>query len=115
MPSRAKKPCRRLGCRELVVGVGYCDTHKKERGKEWDSRRGTAAERGYGHRWRVARLSHLGLEPLCRTCLGAGLVVPGTEVDHIVPHRGNIQLFWDRGNWQTLCKPCHSQKTAKGQ
>lgn len=114
MPSRAKKPCRRLGCRELVVGVGYCEEHKKERGREWDSRRGTAAERGYGHRWRQARLVHLGSEPLCRACLGEGVVRAGNQVDHIVPHRGDAGLFWDRGNWQTLCDSHHSQKTASG-
>ncbi|WP_317617964.1 HNH endonuclease [Rhodobacter capsulatus] len=30
-------------------------------------------------------------------------------VDHITPHRGNKALFWDRYNWQALCKPCHDR------
>jgi 5-methylcytosine-specific restriction endonuclease McrA len=24
-------------------------------------------------------------------------------------------LFWDKTNWQALCKRCHDQKTATGQ
>ncbi len=50
--------------------------------------------------------------PLCAECERAGRVVAGTEVDHIVPHRGDKRLFWDRSNWQTLCRACHSRKTA---
>jgi 5-methylcytosine-specific restriction endonuclease McrA len=33
------------------------------------------------------------------------------EVDHIRAHNGDLRLFWDRSNWQGLCKPCHSRKT----
>jgi 5-methylcytosine-specific restriction endonuclease McrA/predicted kinase len=29
--------------------------------------------------------------------------------DHILPHRGDERLFWDEGNLQTLCKPCHDK------
>jgi len=28
-------------------------------------------------------------------------------VDHIVPHRGDQELFRDPANWQALCKLCH--------
>jgi 5-methylcytosine-specific restriction protein A len=31
-----------------------------------------------------------------------------TVVDHIVPHKDNLKLFWDKGNWQALCAHCHS-------
>jgi 5-methylcytosine-specific restriction protein A len=75
-------------------------------------RRGTAAERGYDHRWRQARLSFLAEHPLCVTCEAKGLTVEATTVDHVVPHKGDPVLFWDRGNWQALCKPCHDHKTA---
>ena len=34
-----------------------------------------------------------------------------TVVDHITPHQGNQNLFWDTNNWQALCKPCHDRKT----
>lgn len=77
-----------------------------------DRRRGTSASRGYGHRWRVARLEHLSGEPLCRHCSQEGIAEPATIVDHIIPHNGDDVLFWDRGNWQSLCKPHHDAKTA---
>jgi hypothetical protein len=34
-------------------------------------------------------------------------MVAAVVVDHIVPHRGDMKLFWDSGNWQSLCKTCH--------
>ena len=27
--------------------------------------------------------------------------------DHVRPHRGDVRLFWDETNLQTLCKSCH--------
>ena len=42
-----------------------------------------------------------------------GRVVPATIVDHVVPHRGDPDLFWDEANWAALCKRCHDAKTAR--
>lgn len=36
-----------------------------------------------------------------------GQVVLAEIVDHIKPHRGDMALFWDSDNWQSLCKHCH--------
>jgi 5-methylcytosine-specific restriction enzyme A len=69
--------------------------------------RGTAAQRGYTHRWQVARRQHLSQQPLCVMCQQQGRITPATVVDHIVPHRLDPALFWDRANWQSLCAPCH--------
>lgn len=30
--------------------------------------------------------------------------------DHVVPHRGNYDLFWNPANWQALCRACNSRK-----
>ncbi|MCR8827199.1 HNH endonuclease [Photobacterium sp. TY 1-4] len=38
---------------------------------------------------------------------------PATDVDHITPHKGDRRLFFDQSNWQSLCKSCHSRKTAR--
>lgn len=73
--------------------------------------RASAARRGYGRRWRQARELFLRAHPLCVACGRHGLVVPATVVDHITPHKGNRKLFWDRSNWQALCKGCHDEKT----
>lgn len=53
--------------------------------------------------------------PLCRMCLSMGQTQPAQCVDHIQPHRGNKQLFWDESNWQPLCNSCHSAKTRREQ
>jgi 5-methylcytosine-specific restriction protein A len=45
-------------------------------------------------------------------CEAKGRVTAANVVDHIVDHRGDTKLFWDTSNWQPLCKPCHSEKTA---
>ena len=52
--------------------------------------------------------------PLCAECLKNGRTEPATVVDHIVPHRGNQDLFWNIRNWQPLCKACHDEKTGRG-
>jgi 5-methylcytosine-specific restriction endonuclease McrA len=71
----------------------------------------TTGERGYNYRWQKARATFLERHPLCRHCQQKGVVTVATDVDHIIPHRGNQQLFWDTSNWQSLCHSCHSVKT----
>lgn len=83
-----------------------------QRKRDYDAQRGTSAERGYDSRWRKARLAWLKKHPLCAACEKEGRVEPATDLDHIVPHKGDRQLFWDSSNWQGLCKACHSRKTA---
>jgi 5-methylcytosine-specific restriction protein A len=41
-------------------------------------------------------------------------VTAATLVDHVVAHRGDVGRFWDRDNWQPLCRSCHNAKTARG-
>ena len=43
-----------------------------------------------------------------------GNLTPATVVDHIIPHRGDMKLFWDESNWQALCESCHNHKTGSG-
>lgn len=59
----------------------------------------------------MARAVYLQSHPLCVRCLAEGRYVKATVVDHIIPHRGDRKLFWDRDNWQALCKSCHDSKT----
>lgn len=40
-------------------------------------------------------------------CREAGRVEPATVVDHIEPHRGRVESFFDEGNLQSLCRTCH--------
>ena len=99
------KPCRAPGCPKLVGGSGgHCEDHVKS----YDRRRGTSASRGYGSRWQMARKTYLIRNPVCNEC---GRLA--TVVDHITPHKGDQKLFWDKMNWQPLCKRCHDSKTAR--
>lgn len=49
--------------------------------------------------------------PLCAHCLIDGAITAATVVDHIRPHRGDMRVFWDSDNWQSLCASCHGRKT----
>ncbi|WP_289142011.1 HNH endonuclease signature motif containing protein [uncultured Pseudomonas sp.] len=62
----------------------------------------------YNYRWQQARKGFLRKHPLCARCQRQGIVEPACIVDHIIPHRGDMTLFWDRSNWQSLCGPCHN-------
>lgn len=108
MPSRPNTPCKHPGCPELVpAGTKYCDKHKAMHSEEVRP----AAGRGYGSAWRKASKQFLERHPLCVKCREEGKFVKATVVDHIQAHRGDPELFWDRGNWQPLCKKHHDQKT----
>jgi 5-methylcytosine-specific restriction protein A len=106
MPSKPLKPCNKLGCPNLTRDK-YCDNHK-QLDTNYDIHRGTAAQRGYGAKWRRARAGYLSQHPICVRC---GDVA--TVVDHIQPHKGDMNLFWSVANWQPLCKRCHDRKTVK--
>lgn len=41
--------------------------------------------------------------------LRLGRIVQASVVDHILPHRGDQALFWDKDNWQSLCAECHNR------
>lgn len=63
----------------------------------------------YDRRWRKARLAFLQNHPLCRMCGEEGRITVAGVVDHKIPHRGDLALFWDQSNWQPLCKPHHDR------
>ena len=112
MPVRSNTPCRHPGCPELVpygekYCEKYCDKHKPLHNDEQQS----ANSRGYGRAWQKASRRYLEAHPLCVECMKEGRYVRATDVDHIVPHRGDQRLFWDEDNWQALCHRHHSIKT----
>lgn len=39
-------------------------------------------------------------------------MVQADLVDHIRPHKGDMELFWDGSNWQSMCDLCHRKKSA---
>lgn len=78
--------------------------------------RSSAPKRGYGRKWYTARARYLAVNPFCVKCREKGkLNYKKLHVDHIIPHRGDMELFWDKNNWQTLCEFHHNQKTGRGE
>jgi 5-methylcytosine-specific restriction protein A len=73
----------------------------------------TAAQRGYGRRWREESKTFLLANPLCCYCWEKGKKVAATCVDHARPHKGDPVLFWDQTNWRPACGPCNSRKCAE--
>jgi len=57
-------------------------------------------------RWRRLAKWQLVHDPLCRLCADRGLIVPATVCDHVVPHGGDPNKFWN-GARQSLCASCH--------
>lgn len=94
---------RRCSCGYKVAFGERCPC-MRARKAEAEARRPTARERGYDTRWDDERTAFLKVHPTCIRCQSAA-----TVVDHIVPHKGNQRLFWDRSNWQPLCRTCHDR------
>lgn len=115
--------CHWAGCEALTQGY-YCSKHKaiadkrrEEHQKECfkkmfkDTKRTTSKPYHSlyeSSKWKVARKNFLELHPYCVVC-GAKAVI----ADHITPHKGNLELFYDTNNLQAMCWACHSSKTLK--
>jgi len=104
------------------VERGYCPEHARARNRA----RGSQRARGYTRRWESRARRFKARYPLCgmrpdgrppvmSQCYDEGRITPAYQVDHVVPHRGDDDLFWDEiNNWQALCAACGSRKTAAG-
>lgn len=107
MPTAPKKPCAHPGCAELISSGSRCPAHERTQRRDEDSRRDPAVRALYNStRWRETSRLYRASNPLCVRCGTLAEVV-----DHIVPHRGDYQRFWDAGNWQSMCATCHNLKT----
>ena len=64
---------------------------------------------GYDSKWDSYRFRFLHHNPYCYACgLEGGKKL---HVDHIIPHRGDPNLFWKLENMISLCHSCHSTVT----
>ena len=106
MPMKPMKPCRHPGC-PMLTAETFCQFHARLHAKD----RPSANDRGYDHYWQKASKRYLKTNPLCKQCQCESRLTQAEVVDHIIPHRGDRQLFWDESNWQSLCKRCHDRKT----
>lgn len=115
MPRRPDKPCAYPGCPKLIpANMKYCEEHTPTKPKGTpDKRPSRIGGSLYSTaRWKRLRKMVLDQEPFCRECAAQGRAVFAEDVDHIVDHGGDYNLFWDMDNLQPLCHSCHSKKTA---
>ena len=100
--------CKAPGCQRLTA-EGYCPDHKpKAERKESAAWHHLYTNPRYG--WKRRRDAQLAREPFCRECARHGLRVRATVADHVIPHRGDLELFL-HGDLQSLCESCHGRKT----
>lgn len=69
-------------------------------------------------RWRNERLSFIQDNPLCVECKAMNIIKPSVVVDHInnvssYNEQDRESAFWNRNNWQALCKHHHDSKSGK--
>ncbi|MBS1803526.1 MAG: HNH endonuclease [Acidobacteria bacterium] len=109
MPVAAKRPCPG-GCGQLVA-EGFCGACRgkgkaRERKPEWHT--------FYDYRWQRASGLYLKQHPIAADIFDrhSGRLLRAVVVDHIIPHKGDRELFWDQENWQGLTKSDHDRKTA---
>jgi len=104
----AWKPRRVCRCGKIIAATDLCECQIRRKA-EADKLRPSAHDRGYDSKWRRESKEFLAL-PHNRLCAcGCGRVADC--VDHKVPHRGDMKLFWDRKNWQPLASsPCHASR-----
>jgi 5-methylcytosine-specific restriction protein A len=100
------KPCAQPGCPELIAKGARCPEHHKAFRRKYDRgyRRRQRKKLYDSARWQKVRRMILRREPICRECKAR----PATEVHHI----NNNPLDNRDDNFEPLCKPCHSRRTA---
>lgn len=109
MPRRLAPPCTRPGCEHSKP----CPEHSRQQ----DRQRGTAAERGYGHRWATdVRTEYIEHHPICCLCQARATDVP----DHWPASRKDLVAAGvpDPDAWhrlRPLCDPCHRKETPANQ
>jgi len=47
--------------------------------------------------------------PLCKRCAEKGIVKASEVTDHVIPPTLHGD-FWDKSNWQALCRKCNIEK-----
>ena len=119
-----KRICNYSGCNEMSEpGHTYCAKHlveSKKKHQEWLKNHkkkpfeNAVRTNNYNNaEWRALRKKVLERDGYqCREC-GATAEESGypLEIHHIIPPKGNRELFYDINNCVTLCKCCHAKVT----
>jgi len=112
MPVR--KICYYPSCQELIdTDQRYCPLHRTESERKPFSKAVRYNTALYAtSKWRNLRKAILRENPRCERC-GIGEGEASLHVHHIIPPRGNEELFHDETNLGVLCAGCHRAETAR--
>lgn len=88
------------GSRKRTYAIQKQHTGPKMQGRE-------RSKKEY-HTWKWTKESRLFRKenPLCKRCFDKGIIKQSQVTDHIKP----VEIypdFWDKSNWQPLCKDCN--------
>lgn len=83
------------------------------RGQRQQPTKELPGQRWYDGQWQATRARFLSQHPFCvaKEDDGTACRALATDVDHVVPHRGDRRLFRDWGNLQSMCARHHGKKT----
>lgn len=109
MPIRAQRPCSKCKRLHREKRCPYCTPIER---RQAAASRINEHHHLYGTQWQKLRLMVLREQPLCVECQKIGRLTVATVLDHITPHKGDMDLFYRRDNLQQLCATCHNRKTA---
>lgn len=108
MPVKAPWACK---CGKRIAAGQSCPCCTAPRKRAHDANRPNARQRGYDTKWEKERKAYLAANPWCCKCAAHGIRTKATVVNHIIPHRMDLRLFWNRRNWEPVCAPCHNGAT----
>jgi 5-methylcytosine-specific restriction protein A len=109
-----KKICNSPGCSNLInSNERYCKEHTFEPVRT-PFKNATRFNESLYHtaQWRTLRKKILNEQPYCFKC-GIPKDETKLEVHHIIPPRGNEELFFNENNLVAVCPVCHKIITSQ--
>lgn len=108
--------CGELGCKNPRSSANrFCLSHggKDTHNQNYNSSNERKASIGMYHsrQWLRLRQAQLSRQPLCAACQSWGRVTPAAHVDHLFPWAKVGKEAFYRNIFQSLCQPCHTDKT----
>jgi 5-methylcytosine-specific restriction enzyme A len=73
-----------------------------------ETARPNASGRGYDASWKAAAAKFKRTHPFCLGCEALNRRVATEVVDHVVPHKGDAEVFWNASAWQPACRWHHA-------
>lgn len=108
MPVKAPWACK---CGKRIAAGQPCPCCSAARKRAYEGQRPNARARGYDNKWDRERKGFLVAHPWCGRCAAVGRKTASAVVNHVIPHKMDLRLFWNRRNWEALCGPCHNGAT----